>query len=246
MSLELKQLHKSFGQEPVLKGLDLRVSVGECLAILGASGSGKSTLLKILAGLTEARHYQLYYQGTALHSLPTQERGVIYIDQEALLFPFLTVLENVAFGLKARKIAKQEREKAALALLKELELTDLRHKKPGQLSGGQKQRVAFARALILEPRVLLLDEPFAALDAPSRQKMQQLFLSSLATRQMTSLFVTHDAREALVVGSQYAYLEAGRLETFANRSAFIQDPRTGLKEEIHFWRQLEKNEKDHD
>lgn len=237
MSLEVRQLTKHYGKEKVLKEVGFSLIKGDCLAVLGASGSGKSTLLKILAGLEPAPNYTLHFEQEPLHHLSTQERGIVYMHQEALLFPFLNVLENVVFGLKARQVPRDQREASGRALLQELALADMAYKRPEQLSGGQKQRVAFARALIIEPRLLLLDEPFGALDAPTRQKMQKLFLDLSASKGITSLFVTHDAREALVVGDRYAYLEAGHLIQYPDHQSFIKDERSGLMNEMRFWRQ---------
>ncbi|RYU78376.1 ABC transporter ATP-binding protein [Hymenobacter persicinus] len=237
--LTVTSLTKRFGSQPVLLNVSLELGSGQVLAVLGRSGGGKTTLLKILAGLEAPDDGQLYLLGQDLRPLPPNERQVVYLYQEPLLFPHLSVFENVAFGLRIRRVPEPEVQAQVTAMLAELDLLDHARKAPHQLSGGQRQRVAFGRALIIRPRLLLLDEPFGNLDAQTRADMQQLFLHVSRQHQISSIFVTHDSREALTVGSRFAYLEAGQLTSFAARADFVQDPRTGITSELAFWRSVE-------
>jgi putrescine transport system ATP-binding protein len=163
---------------------------------------------------------------------------MVYLYQEPLLFPHLTVFENVAFGLRIRKVAKAEINRQVNELLDELDLREHASKAPNQLSGGQRQRVSFGRALIIRPRLLLLDEPFGNLDAQTRADMQQLFLRVSQQHRITSLFVTHDSREALTVGTRFGYLDQGQLTSFASVAEFVQDARTAIRSELAFWESI--------
>lgn len=236
--LEVRGVSCSFGKERVLEQIEFDLASNRVLAILGRSGSGKTTLLKILAGLQAAQGGQVWIGGEKIDGLPPHQRQVVYIYQEPLLFPHLSAFENIAFGLRVQKRPEAEVQKQVGALLEDLELADQGDKMPHQLSGGQRQRVAFGRALVVNPRVLLLDEPFGALDSETRQSMQVLWKRLAAERRITALFVTHDLREALIVGDQWAILEGGGLKLYPSRNAFIQDPASGVADEMQFWTNL--------
>ena len=236
--LRVCDLRKRYATEQVLQGCDLELPFGKTLSVLGRSGSGKTTLLKIIAGLEEADSGSVELSGASVDHLPAQRRAMVYLNQEALLFPHLRVWDNIAFGLKIRKLGKAEIAERVEQMLVDIDLQDQAMKWPEQLSGGQRQRVAFARALVIEPRVLLLDEPFGALDSETRGDMQQLFLRIAAKRSITTLFVTHDLKEALIMGEQLAVMEAGRLRLYPSREAFMADERTGVIRERDFWRGL--------
>ncbi len=236
--IELRDLRMQFGSETVLDGVNLRIADGETLAVLGASGSGKTTLLKVLAGLHEGYAGSIYVDEEPIDHLPPQKRGVVYLYQEALLFPHLTVQQNVAFGLGLRNEASAAAEEAVAHMLADLQLTDHADKYPAQLSGGQRQRVAFGRAAIIHPAILLLDEPFASLDFDTRNEMQQLFKRIVSAQDITTLFVTHDAKEALRVGDRFAHMAGGRLTVYPNRQAFIDDEASGVQSELSFWQSI--------
>ncbi len=238
MFLQVSHITKSYRHEEVLHGVSLSVERGKTLAILGRSGSGKTTLLKILAGLEHPDGGEAYLDGRPLFGLPPQRRRTVYLYQEPLLFPHLNVFENVAFGLRLKRVSNDEVTAGVRSLLAELELSDHADKQPGQLSGGQRQRVAFGRAIIVRPALLLLDEPFGALDVDVRMAMQSLFRRLSARFEMTTLFVTHDVKEALTVGDSVARLAAGRLHQYDSVAQFVNDPSSGAAREIAFWSSL--------
>ena len=234
--LSVAGLSRRFGAERVLDGVSLAVDEGETLAVLGRSGSGKTTLLRIVAGLDAADGGTVTLAGRALDGLAPEARGAVYLSQEPLLFPHLDVRANVAFGLRVKRTPRAEADARADDLLRELDLAAHAAKRSDQLSGGQRQRVAFGRALAVRPRLLLLDEPFGALDAGTRTTMQGLFQRVAHAHGITALFVTHDLKEALVVGDRFARMEAGRLVAYDSRAAFAADAATGVADEVAFWR----------
>ena len=238
MFLRIEHLKKSFGSENILQDLSFGVNVHETLAILGKSGCGKTTLLKTIAGLTASDGGDIFLEDKRLNNIKPQERGVVYLYQEALLFPHLNVFENVAFGLKLKEKNATIINALTEKMLDDLELSEQKNKMPHQLSGGQKQRVAFGRALIIHPKLLLLDEPFGALDTETRASMQVLFKKVVHKNKITSVFVTHDLKEAVLMGDKLAYMERGDLKIYPTLSEFIADEKTGMKGEIDFWRKM--------
>ena len=233
--IQVEQVRKTFGKETVLTNVNFTLSQGEMLSILGRSGSGKTSLLKILAGLETVDEGNILLDQKRINDWPPQKRGIVYLYQEALLFPHLNVFENIAFGLRLRSVAKTDVQQRVGEMLLELELADQAQKMPHQLSGGQKQRVAFGRALIIKPKVLLLDEPFGALDAETRQIMQSLLIQVTQKLGITGMFVTHDIKEALIVGKRIGYLRSGELQIYNSKQAFVADPDTEAQKEITFW-----------
>lgn len=236
--LQVKALRKSFGAETVLHNCSLHLRPRQTLSVLGRSGSGKTTLLKIVAGLETADAGSVTLAGEDIGQTPAHLRGIVYLYQEALLFPHLDVFENIAFGLRLRKVPEAEIVTKVNAMLEELQIGDQARKAPEQLSGGQRQRVAFGRALIINPRVLLLDEPFGALDAQTRGEMQDFYRRIAAEFGITSIFVTHDLKEALLMGDELAVMERGQLKHYPDRAAFIRDEATGVAGEAKFWREI--------
>ncbi|PTX18427.1 putrescine transport system ATP-binding protein [Pontibacter mucosus] len=238
--LTIQNLHKAYHTHTVLDQVSLELPQGQVLAVLGRSGCGKTTLLKALAGLLTPDAGSINWAGQSMDAVPPREREMVYLFQEPLLFPHLTVFENIAYGLRVRKEAETHVQQKVAQMLQELELQEHAQKKPAQLSGGQRQRVAFGRAIIFLPRVLLLDEPFASLDAQTRATMQRLFLRLARKYGITALFVTHDVKESLLVGDRFAYMAAGKLQVYTSREAFIADPQTGVRDELAFWSALEQ------
>lgn len=237
MFLQIEKLTKHFGKEQVLKDLNFTLEERKLLSILGKSGSGKTTLLKIIAGLETADSGVIKVENKVMNDEPPHRRNIVYLYQEPLLFPHLNVFENVAFGLRLRKEKDNLIRQQVLNMLEELELSDQATKMPTQLSGGQRQRVAFGRALIINPTVLLLDEPFGALDTETRQTMQVLLKKIVAQHPITTIFVTHDLKEAIIMGDQVGIMEKGRLEIYNNREDFIEQNES-VRIEVEFWRGL--------
>jgi ABC-type sugar transport system ATPase subunit len=237
-ALVVEAVAKSYGPEPVLRGVSLSLQASRTLSILGRSGCGKTTLLKIIAGLVPLDSGRLFLGDADITSVPPQRRNILYLYQAPLLFPHLDVAQNIAFGLELRRQSATTIAAAVDPLLEELELAALRNRMPDELSGGQRQRVAFGRALVVGPAVLLLDEPFSSLDAETRGNMQQLFKRMAARHGITSIFVTHSLKEAIVMGDEIAHLEQGTLTTYSGLSELIDDPQSGVAEEMAFWDSL--------
>ena len=166
------------------------------------------------------------------------KRNIVYLFQEALLFPHLNVFENIAFGLRIRKESSENIRIKVYQILQQLGIESEASKLPDQISGGQKQRVAFGRAIIINPPLLLLDEPFSNLDVETRASMQNLYKRMAASYNITALFVTHDLKESLIMGDRIAYMENGNLSMYEDRKAFIRDAKTGVHGEINFWNTL--------
>ncbi|HEV7671510.1 MAG TPA: ABC transporter ATP-binding protein [Thermoanaerobaculia bacterium] len=239
MFLEVQALTKSFGRRPVLSGIDLAVPREKTFAILGRSGCGKTTLLKILAGLLSQDGGAIRLGGEEITALPPERRRALYLYQEPLLFPHLDAFENVAFGLRLRGTSEPEVRRKVEAMLGELELPSEGRKMPHQLSGGERQRISFGRALIVEPALLLLDEPFSSLDGETRTAMQQLYQRIAAAHSITALFVTHSLKEALLMGDSIGLMREGRLVAYPSKEDFLRDPESGVGAEIAFWTTLQ-------
>jgi ABC-type sugar transport system ATPase subunit len=216
----------------------LNVARYETVSILGKSGCGKSTLLKIIAGIEKPDEGSILINGSNISNQYPHERNIVYLFQEALLFPNLNVFENIAFGLRIKKIEKTIINQKVSLMIEHLGLTDHSKKMPNQLSGGQKQRVSFGRALIINPPLILLDEPFSNLDTETRGQMQDLYKKVAMDFHITALFVTHDIKEALLMGDRMTYLQDGKLKIYNSKQDFINDEITGAKKEISFWNNI--------
>ncbi len=207
--VHLRGVEKAFGALPVLRGCDLAVRKGEVMTLLGPSGCGKTTLLRVIAGLVVPDLGSVSVGGRDVTLVPANRRQVGMVFQHYALFPHMTVFGNVAYGLRVRRVARAEIDRRVRAALGLVELGALAERWPGQLSGGQQQRVALARVLVLEPEVLLLDEPFGALDAKLRQAMQVDLKKLVRRLGITTVFVTHDQDEALTLSDRMAVMQAG-------------------------------------
>jgi len=238
MFLEVQQINKKYKEEEVVKDLNFNLDAHKTLSILGKSGCGKTTMLKIIGGLENSDQGKILLNGEEISNLSPEKRAVVYLYQEDLLFPHLTVFENIAFGLRIKKFTNQEVDRKVKAMIKSIELEAQWDKMPHQLSGGQRQRVSFGRAIITNPKLLLLDEPFGSLDAGTRQRMQSLFKKIAAEFRITSLFVTHDLKEAILMGDEIGYMQKGKLKVYKSKEVFIRDPETGVGNEIDFWKGL--------
>jgi sulfate transport system ATP-binding protein len=232
MSIEVKNLTKTFGVFTALDGVELKVADGELLALLGPSGSGKTTLLRIIAGLDWPDSGEIAFDGENALSRGAGERHVGFVFQHYALFRHMTVFENVAFGLRVQPRAIRKSEADIRARVKELldlvQLDWLSNRYPHQLSGGQRQRIALARALAIEPRILLLDEPFGALDAKVRKELRQWLRSLHNEIHVTSIFVTHDQEEALEVANRVVVMDKGRIEQVGTPNEVYDHPATAF------------------
>ena len=239
MYLRVENISKNYGNRKVLQQISVVVKANTTISILGKSGCGKSTLLKIIAGIEKEDSGQIFLNQSNITSQKPNERNIVYLFQEALLFPHLNVFENIAFGLRIRKENSTNIDQKVKYLLQQLGIENEAKKMPHEISGGQKQRVAFGRALIINPPLMLLDEPFSSLDVETRATMQQLYKSIAASYNITALFVTHDLKEALIMGDSIGYMENGSLQIYENRQDFITDLKTGVTNEIDFWNNLQ-------
>lgn len=213
--VEIKDVRKVFntsrGETVALNGFNLNVSENEFICVVGPSGCGKSTILNILAGLDKASSGSIYVDGEIIDG-PSPERGVVF--QQYALFPWLTVKKNVEFGLKLKKLSKQEVSDTADHYIKMVGLEDFKNSLPKELSGGMKQRVAIARAYAMKPKLLLMDEPFGALDAQTRTQLQSELLHTWQEEKKTCFFITHDVDEAVILAQRVIIMSArpGRIK----------------------------------
>jgi sulfate transport system ATP-binding protein len=232
MSIEVKNIRKSFGSFKALDNVSLEFPSGDLVALLGPSGCGKTTLLRIIAGLESADSGSVLLEGEDASGTHVRERHVGFVFQHYALFRHMSVFENVAFGLrvKPRNLRPSEAaiKKKVHDLLSLVQLDWLADRYPGQLSGGQRQRIALARALAVEPRVLLLDEPFGALDAKVRKELRQWLRRLHDELHITSIFVTHDQEEALEVADRVVLMNQGQVEQIGTPREVVEQPGTNF------------------
>ena len=232
MTIEVRNITKQFGAFKALDNVDLKVETGELLALLGPSGSGKTTLLRIIAGLDWPDTGSVSFDGENALSRGAGERHVGFVFQHYALFRHMSVFENVAFGLRVQPRAVRRDEAAIRRRVRELldlvQLDWLADRYPSQLSGGQRQRIALARALAIEPRILLLDEPFGALDAKVRKELRKWLRTLHEEIHVTSIFVTHDQEEALEVANRVVVMDKGRIEQIGAPGDVYEDPATAF------------------
>ncbi|MFE3270573.1 MULTISPECIES: ABC transporter ATP-binding protein [unclassified Streptomyces] len=231
-TVEFRGLRRSFGSTVALDGLDLTARPGELLALLGPSGCGKTTALRMLAGFEHPDSGEVLVDGEDVTRVPAHRRDAGMVFQSYSLFPHLSALDNVAFGLRMRKVRTAERRSRAAELLDLVGLADKGERYPHQLSGGQQQRIALARALALRPRVLLLDEPLSALDAKVRLSLREEIRRLQQELGITTLFVTHDQEEALSMADRVAVMRSGRLEQCAAPAELYGRPATAFVAEF--------------
>jgi sulfate/thiosulfate transport system ATP-binding protein len=223
MSIVLDKVAKSYAS---IQDFSLEVEAGELFVLLGASGSGKSTLLRLIAGLSPLDSGRIWLHGRDVTALPPQQRGTGFVFQNYSLFRHMTAAQNVEFGLSVRRVSRQERERRVAELLSLIEMAGLGERMPSQLSGGQQQRVALARALAHEPEVLLLDEPFGALDAKIRLQLRQNLREIQQRLNITTILVTHDQDEAFELADRIGIIEQGRLLEVGTPSELYRRPRS--------------------
>jgi sulfate transport system ATP-binding protein len=224
MSIEATHVTKRFGEFTALDDVSVQVPGGALVALLGPSGSGKSTLLRVIAGLEQPDAGSVLLDGVEVTSVPTQRRGVGFVFQHYAAFKHLSVRDNVAFGLKLRRLPRQEVRRRVDELLELVQLGGLADRYPAQLSGGQRQRMALARALAVQPKVLLLDEPFGALDARVRAELRAWLRRLHDEMHVTSVFVTHDQEEAMELADRIVLMNHGRIEQVGDPSDLYERP----------------------
>ncbi|MCI7767401.1 MAG: ABC transporter ATP-binding protein [Oscillospiraceae bacterium] len=221
MYIELKNINKSFGSFKASDNVSFGIEKGKLVGLLGPSGSGKTTILRMIAGLENPDSGEIIIDGKVMNDVHPSKRGIGFVFQSYALFRYMTVYDNIAFGLKVMKKDKEEIRERVSELVKLIGLEGLEKRFPSQLSGGQRQRVAFARALAPNPELLLLDEPFAAIDAKVRQELRSWLKDMISRLGVTSIFVTHDQDEAIEVADEIIITNKGRIE------------QTGTPEEIY-------------
>ena len=225
--LEIEGLTHSYrGGEPALSELSFSVEPGELVALLGPSGCGKTTVLKVIAGLLSPTAGDVRIRGKSVLGVPPERRGTAMVFQKSLLFPHMTVEANVGFGLRMRGVPRGEARERVERALARVHMQGFAGRKPAALSGGQQQRVALARALVTEPDLLLLDEPLSALDANLREGMRRLIREVQREGGHTTVFVTHDQEEAVILADRIALVTGGRLRMYDRPEAFYERPAT--------------------
>ena len=236
MSIQIQDITKKFARFPALSRVSFTVDSGELVALLGPSGSGKTTLLRLIAGLEFPEEGRIFFGDRDVTMQNAYQRKAGFVFQHYALFQHLSVFENIAFGLRVRKKSQRPSEPQIRArveqLLETIQLADLAKRLPSQLSGGQRQRVAFARALAIEPEVLLLDEPFGALDAKVRKELRHWLRRFHDTTHLTSLFVTHDQDEAFEVADRVVLIDKGEVQQIGTPNEVRDLPANSFVEEF--------------
>ena len=226
--LKLQNLTAAYDQEIVLKKMNLEVKQGELLSLLGSSGCGKTTTLRIVSGFLKQREGSVFLEGKEISKTHPSERGFGYVFQNYALFPHLNVEDNVGFGLKQRKVGREEINKKVFEMLDMVDLTAFAGKRPLELSGGQRQRVALARALAISPRLLLMDEPLSNLDAALRIKMRMEIRRIQQEHNISALYVTHDQEECFSISDRVAVMNEGLIEQLGTPEEIYSSPATSF------------------
>ncbi|MHA0857171.1 sulfate/molybdate ABC transporter ATP-binding protein [Paenibacillus sp. CMAA1364] len=226
MHIEVRGLNKHFGEFHAVKDVSFDIQKGHLIGLLGPSGGGKTSILRMLAGLEKMDSGEIRFHGELVNDLPPQERGIGFVFQNYALFKHMTVFDNIAFGLKVKKIPQGKVKERVMELVELTGLQGFEKRYPHQLSGGQRQRVAFARALAPEPQLLLLDEPFAAIDAKIRSELRTWLKDLIERVGITSIFVTHDQDEAIEVADEIMIIHDGRVEQKGTPWDIYKEPKT--------------------
>ena len=228
MYIELKNINKSFGNFKASDNVSFGIEKGKLVALLGPSGSGKTTILRMIAGLESPDDGEVIIDGKVMNDIPAAKRGIGFVFQNYALFRYMTVEENIAFGLKVQKLDKHFIKERVQEMIELVGLSGMGKRYPSQLSGGHRQRVAFARAIAPNPQVLLLDEPFAAIDAKVRQELRTWLRQMISKLGITSIFVTHDQEEAVEVSDEIIVTNHGRVEQVGTPLEIYRNPKTAF------------------
>lgn len=228
MYVELKNINKNFGSYKASDNVNFGIEKGKLAALLGPSGSGKTTILRMIAGLESPDLGEIIIDGKTVNNIPASKRGIGFVFQNYALFRYMTVYDNIAFGLNVKKTDKKKTDERVRELIELIGLKGLEKRYPSQLSGGQRQRVAFARAIAPNPQLLLLDEPFAAIDAKVRQELRSWLKEMIEKLGVTSIFVTHDRDEAIEVADDIIITNKGRIEQKGSPYEIYQNPATAF------------------
>lgn len=228
MYVELKNINKTFGNYKASDNVSFGIEKGKLIGLLGPSGSGKTTILRMIAGLETPDSGDIIIDGQVVNNIPASQRGIGFVFQNYALFRYMTVYDNIAFGLTVQKVDKAKIKERVTELIQLIGLSGLEKRYPSQLSGGQRQRVAFARALAPNPHLLLLDEPFAAIDAKVRQELRSWLKDMIEKLGITSIFVTHDQDEAIEVADEIIITNQGRIEQIGTPLEIYQNPQTAF------------------
>ena len=228
MYVELKNINKNFGDYKASDNVNFGVEEGKLIGLLGPSGSGKTTILRMIAGLETPDSGDIIIDGVRVNDIAASKRGIGFVFQNYALFRYMTVYDNIAFGLRVQKADKKKIDERVRELIKLIGLEGLEKRYPSQLSGGQRQRVAFARALAPNPQLLLLDEPFAAIDAKVRKELRSWLREMIEKLGVTSIFVTHDQDEAIEVADEIIITNKGRIEHTGTPIEIYHNPKTAF------------------
>lgn len=228
MYVELKNINKNFGSFKASDNVSFGIEKGSLIGLLGPSGSGKTTILRMIAGLENPDSGEIIIDGKVVNNIHASQRGIGFVFQNYALFRYMTVYENIAFGLKVQKADKKYIKERVTELIELIGLKGFEKRYPSQLSGGQRQRVAFARAIAPNPQLLLLDEPFAAIDAKVRQELRSWLRETITKLGITSIFVTHDQDEAIEVADKIIVTNKGRIEQIGTPLEVYQTPETAF------------------
>lgn len=226
MYVEMKHIEKQYGDFKASDDVNFGIEKGKLVALLGPSGSGKTTILRMIAGLEEPNAGDIFIDGKRINDIPPAKRGIGFVFQNYALFRYMMVYDNIAFGLEIQKVPKAKIKERVMELIELTGLSGMEKRYPSQLSGGQRQRVAFARALAPNPQVLLLDEPFAAIDAKVRQELRNWLREMIHKVGITSIFVTHDQDEAVEVADEIIVTNHGRIEQVGTPIEIYKTPQT--------------------
>jgi sulfate transport system ATP-binding protein len=228
MYVELKNINKNYGDYKASNNVSFGIEKGKLIGLLGPSGSGKTTILRMIAGLENPDSGEIIIDGKVVNDIPASKRGIGFVFQNYALFRYMTVYDNIAFGLSVQKADKKYIRERVSELVSLIGLEGLEKRYPSQLSGGQRQRVAFARALAPNPQLLLLDEPFAAIDAKVRTELRSWLKEMIEKLGVTSIFVTHDQDEAIEVADEIIITNKGRIEQMGTPLEVYQNPKTAF------------------